>query len=252
MVQGGRVSPKSGKPSPDRGIGGISATLNTEKVGVHTVSMLVVGNIEFVALVDNVYSTLVAVTDAQGADFSLDREDLMKYFATAVYSRVAYVTRERRPIVRPEDMWALPAPMAYALNAIGRVELGNGITVVPQWVESAEQTNLLLSRDDVMRISRVLRALEPLGFRFVRQMEKSRDGDPTVMSIVPTYDDRGEVIFTSHTAATGIHFVTAAVLGFQPVEVPDGIPRMWLPDYTMAGRRLVTLRERYASMEATT
>lgn len=247
---GGSRGPNPGKSSPGRGLDGISPTLNLGKSGEDTVSLLLVGNVEFDALVRNVYIALVDATDAQGLVLNFTQEDLSRYFVSAMYARVANVTYGRQ-VVRPEDLWALPSPWAYAINAIGRVDLGNGLTIVPEWAGSPNPSpDGIMSRDETMRMTSRLKALEPLGFRWIRQIEKSRDGDKTVMAIIPTVDQHGDVIFTSHQPATGIHFMTAAVIGIQSVVVPAGIPKAWLPDYTLDARRLVQFRERYAQQSS--
>lgn len=236
---------KDRNPRHGGGMNFVAPTHNIQKVGEHTVTFMIAGSVEFGALVSRVHQQIDALLHAQGADVVVTEQELARYFATAVACRISHVTGVRFH-VRVSDKWALPLPFAYAVAALGRIDLPSGLTVLPKFDQSS--SDLVLNVDEFEDITARLRAIEPLGLRFAHAIESSMNGDDKVMLIVPVVTDQGDVSYTSQAAFTGVHAMTSAVLGAETVNVTGFIPPMWMPDYVIHERRLVQFRGRYADL----
>lgn len=157
----------------------------------------------FEQFVSNIYDALTERFGCAhgGALMPITVEDLTRYAYTAVRARVARVNSERVAIdgrnwqVRCDDTWALPTPLAFIIAGIGRVTLEMPvITIVPKWNE--EHDIHVLSYEDWSLISRRLRAIEAdkaNEITLAHAIEGGKQGDETLMALVPVRDAVGRV-----------------------------------------------------------
>jgi hypothetical protein len=227
----------------------IASTPYHGRIGVQNVTLLSVMDVDFSRHIVHVHSLMESTVVAQGGEFNTSLEELTKLFVTAVHSRVQHTrTKNGYPrqaaYVHPKNGWVLPTQFAYIANSVGFVRLSDGLEIVPEMSEAA--LALVMSQDEWQRAAIRLRGYEPLGVRLVHALESREVGDEKVMQIIPIVTDVGEVLYTSSEPTLGTHFLTAATLGINAVDVPVGVPRLWLPQYTVESRRLVAFFPRFA------
>jgi hypothetical protein len=203
---------------------------------------------ELVDLNHRVWTELQSKLVAAGGEMTVTEEELLRYFATAIYARVMWVNRTMPPRgFRPSDLWALPVAMHMVISAIGEVE-SDGIIYRPVWQAPADDT-LLLSIPEWERITRALLALEPFGLRFVKALELSERGVDKVMTLIRV-DEPGETFFYAYVPPHALEALIAAVLGIRRTDVGDmsGYPRDMIPTYRLRGSWVLGFMRDFARM----
>lgn len=225
----------------------IPAEVNFARIGEAKV-LVSVQNADLADFSDRVYDELESKLIVAGGSMpEITKEDLVRYFATAIYSRVMWVNRTMRPrSFRPDDPWALPVPMSYVVSAIGRVETEDGPTYVPEWDSAGD--DLLLPREEWEVLTRRLRALEPYGLRFVRAYEKDASGVGEVMSLLRLDTSEG-IFFYGNVPPHAFECLVALIAGLTPVD-PVELPAhpALLPKYKLRGEWVLHWRHDFASI----
>jgi len=204
-------------------------------------------------LTRRVWRELNAKLVAAGGQMTVAEEELLRYFATGIYHRVRWVTRNtQRGDIRPDDKWALPVAMHMVIGAIGIVETSEGLRYVPQWVaptQAAGEVPLIMSRDEWEEVTSRLLALEPFGLRFVKGYEKEISGVEKVMTLVRV-DDPDETFFYAWVPPHALEALIAAVLGVSRTEPVDvrGLPRDFIPTYRIRGSWVLSFMHDFARM----
>jgi hypothetical protein len=203
----------------------------------------------FERFVGNIYDALTERFGCAhgGALMPITVEDLTRYAYTAVRARVARVNSERVTIggrnwqVRCDDTWALPTPLAFIIAGIGRVTLEMPvITIVPKWNE--EHDVHILTYEDWSLISRRLRAIEAdkaNEITLAHAIEGGKQGDETLMALVPVRDSLGRV---TEIRSSGVFDPVAAaaylIAGLEPSTLDTAAlpqhPLMLPPRYIQA------------------
>jgi len=202
-------------------------------------------------LSDRVWLELNAKLIAAGGAMTVTLEELTRYFATAIYSRVMWVNRTMREgAFRPADKWALPVAMHMVVSAIGNVDgtgINAGIRYVPVWDVSG--ADLLLNRAEWENITVRLLALEPYGLRFVKAYEQSEVGVEKVMSLA-RIDEPEETYFYAWVPPHVLETIIAAVLGIRRIDpgTIDPLNRESIPPYRMRGRWVLRWMHDFARM----
>jgi hypothetical protein len=204
-------------------------------------------------LTTRVYDELQAKLIAAGGQMTVTEEELVRYFATAIYSRTMWVNRTMRPdAFRPNDKWALPVSMHMVVSAIGIVETAAGVRYVPEWVQpvtKAGEKPLILTRSEWENITRRLLALEPFGLRFVKAYEQSEAGVEKVMTLLRV-DEEAETFFYAWVPPHALEALIAAVLGVsrtQPVDM-SSMPLDSIPTYRIRGSWVLRFMHDFARM----
>jgi hypothetical protein len=221
-------------PSNLRILADLPGEMNPHSMG--DIQVLVsVSNTDLGDLSDRVWDELNAKLIASGGEMTVTREELVGYFATAIYSRTMWVNRNMRPgTFRPDDKWALPVAMHMVVNAIGIVDSQTGARYIPQWDEAG--TPLVLDRLTWESVTRRLIALEPFGLRFAKAYEKSEFGVEKVMSLLRV-DDISDFYYFAWVPPHALEALIAAVLGLKRVvSTPlDALPLDAIPRYRIRG-----------------
>lgn len=204
-------------------------------------------------LTTRVYDELNAKLIAAGGQITVTEDELLRYFATAIYSRTMWVNRTMRPdAFRPNDKWALPVSMHMVVSAIGIVETKEGVRYIPEWVQPTVKTGepaLILTRPEWESITRRLLALEPFGLRFVKAYEQSEAGVEKVMSLLRV-DEEAETFFYAWVPPHALEALIAAVLGIsrtRPVDV-SALPLDSIPTYRIRGSWVLRFMHDFARM----
>jgi len=234
-------------PANLRPLADLPGELTPHRMG--EVSVLVsASSADLADLSERVYDELESKLIAVGGQMTVEREELLRYFATAIYSRTMWVNRTMRPgSYRPNDKWALPVAFAMVVSAIGRVEGKDGVVYVPEWVESA--TPIVLEKPEWESITRRLIALEPFGLRFVKAYEQSENGVDKVMSLLRV-DEAEETFFYAWIPPHALEALIAAVLGIRrtgPVDV-TALPLDSVPTYRIRGSWVLRFMHDFARM----
>lgn len=221
-------------PSTLRNLADLPGELNPHAMGDVTV-LVSVQNTDLADLSDRVWDEINAKLIAAGGQMTVSQEELVKYFATALYSRTMWVRRTLPSGgFRPEDRWALPTQFHMVVSAIGRVESQTGIVYIPEW--DAAGNEFVLTRAEWESVTRRLTALEPYGLRFVKAYEKEISGVEKVMSLLKVVDEE-DFYFFSWVPPHALEALMAAVLGLSrvtPVDF-DSIPLDARPKYRIRG-----------------
>lgn len=191
-----------------------------------------------------------------GQPLPITQEDLTRYAYTAVKTRVSRVRGDRFHL-RCDDPWQLPAPLAVAINGIGRVSLeAPVVTILPQW--NTEYDSLLIT--DVREWHRITERLRTIGadqdakIVLVKALAGDRSGDENVMSLVPIRDESGRIVrlHSTHTV-DAIAATVFLISGFHSA-VYGGLslrthPQL-LPPYYMEAAALTQYLWRYVDTAA--
>lgn len=236
-----------------RPVGGldIASSPYLGRIGVQEVTLLSVMDVDFQRFIVHTHSSMESMVTAQGGVFDVTVEELTRLFVTALHSRVQH-TRQKNsyprqaPYIHPKSGWTIPTQFAYVANGVGVVRFSDGLEIVPEMSDAALQ--LVMTQEEWHALAVRLRGYEPLGVRLVHTLESRELGDEKLMQIIPVVAPNGEIVYTSSEPATGTHFLTAATLGIAAVDVPIGIPRTWLPQYTVDSRRLVAFFPRFTQV----
>jgi hypothetical protein len=195
----------------------------------------------FARYVSQLHATMEdAWTDThQGAELPVSSNELYRYCITALESRVKYV-RHERPVVKGNDQWYLPAPVAMILSMLGTVDTEAPVRrVIPKW--NSELDAHLLSYQEWTDISMRLRRVEldnDAKILLVHAIEKDRRGDEHLMSLVPQLAENGNVAHLRHNVreVDPIVATTFLILSLRP-ELVVG------PVLTDAERRLLPFHQ---------
>lgn len=200
-------------------------------------------------LSDRVWTELQAKLVAAGGEMLITKDELLRYFATAIYARVMWVNRTMPPRgFRPQDLWALPVAMHMVISAIGEVEK-DGVVYRPTWVPPQGENNIILSVVEWERITRQLLALEPFGLRFVKALEISERGVDKVMTLIRV-DEPDETFFYAYVPPHALEALIAAVLGVRRTDVSDmsTLPIDMIPTYRLRGSWVLGFMRDFARM----
>lgn len=202
-------------PANLRALADIPSENNPARMG--EVQVLVsVHNADLEDFASRVHSELNSKLVVIGGEMTVTREELLKYFATAIYSRVMWVNHTMDGnSFRPNEAWALPVPMHLVVSALGRVETDQGTVYVPMW--EAAGNDYLLSREEWEDVTRRLAALEPYGLRMVKALEKDEKGVEKVMSLLRLDTDEGEFFF-ANVPPHALECLVALIAGLTPAE----------------------------------
>jgi hypothetical protein len=160
-----------------------------------------------------VHDDLTARVRLAGGELVVTEEEMFRYLVTALHSRVMWVTRGRF-IVRPDDHWALPVPMAQVVSAIGIVNAEVGTRYVPAWNTSSD--DLLLEYSEWQDVSRRLLSVEALpGVDLIHAMEMSTDGVERVMCLMQG-EEEGVAYFYANIPIHALEALIALIAGLQP------------------------------------
>lgn len=202
---------------------------------------------------DRVWRELNAKLVAAGGELTVTPEELLKYFATAIYSRVMWVNRTMNSgSFKPNDKWAIPVAMHMVISAIGHVEgtgINNGIRYIPVWDEGGAE--FLLTRQEWERITVKLLALEPFGLRFVKAYEQSENGVEKVMSLLRVDDSvENDTFFYAWIPPHALETLIAAILGIRRTNSVTLNPqeRESIPPYRMRGSWVLRWMHDFARM----
>lgn len=159
------------------------------------------------------------------AELGITEDDMKRYLASAIYTRIQWVNGERNQLgTRPDGSrreWLLPDVFASITNAIGRVEDSNrGLTYVPQWNEESGIVPMNLA--ECQRMASMLKAIEGR-VHLVDGFEKRPEGVEEVMSILAVEVDGGVVEFVTDVPISPVDAITAMVLGLdaEPASASD-------------------------------
>lgn len=197
-----------------------------------------------------VYDELQAKLIAAGGQMTVTQDELLRYFATAIYSRTMWVNRTMTPgSYRPNDKWALPVAFHMVVSAIGRVETKDGVTYVPVWTAPPSEVLTVLPKPEWESITRRLIALEPFGLRFVKAYEQSETGVEKVMSLLRV-DEAAETFFYAWVPPHALEALIAAVLGVRRTEPVDvsSLPLDMIPTYRIRGSWVLRFMHDFARM----
>lgn len=238
----------SSLPANLRALSAIPAEINFDRMGEVPV-LVSVANADLADFSHRVYQELEAKLIVVGGNMppEISEEVLLKYFATAIYSRVMWVNHTTTPrSFRPDEPWSLPVPMSYVIAAIGRVETEDGPVYVPTWNPEGDQ--YVLSREEWEQVTRRLRALEPYGLRFVKAYEKDSTGVSDVMSLLRLETPDGEYFF-GQVPPHAFECICALIAGLSPV-APVQMPNhpALLPRYRLRSQWVVSWMHDFASL----
>lgn len=131
-----------------------------------------------------------------GQPLPVTSDEFLRYAYTAVKTRVSRVRNERFQF-RCDGPWQLPAPLAVAINGIGRVSLeAPVVTILPAWNPEYDPY-LITNEREWYRITERLRAVgaDPdCKIILIKQLAGDRTGDENVMSLVPVRDEAGRLV----------------------------------------------------------
>lgn len=155
-----------------------------------------------------------------GTELPVSEEELFAYCVTALKSRIDFVRRDRRPEVRTNETWYLPASVAMLANLIGYVDLEAPVVkIVPKMSEELERA--ALSHDEWQRLSMKMRRIEQdpnAKILFAHGMESDRRGDEAFMTYALQVDTAGKpmAVRGRHVEVEPIRATALLVLGVEP------------------------------------
>lgn len=183
---------------------------------------------------DRVYGEIAARVHLNGGEMPVTNEEFVKYFITALKTRVSWVNRGLPGSnfgIRVDDAWALPVPMAQVVSAIGIIDSGPGTRYVPAWNEESDE--FVLSRVEWEDVTRRLLALESLpGVDFIHALEKDISGVERVMCLMLGAED-GEEYFYADVPIHALEALVAMIAGLRPQAYVDVavLPPQLIPVY---------------------
>jgi hypothetical protein len=218
----------SSVPEELRGLERITSEIRPS-VGSELPVLIVVDNADLAEFSDRIWSQIDTSVALRGGSWDVTASQLLKYFATAIHTRVSHVNRQRRGAGRTElnmvrtgltvhDKWMIPFPMQHVISSIGVNTVGDGdVLVYPVWDEGGDQ--FLLSLQEQQEITRKLRVLEALGMRFARALEQNNEGVVKVMTLtfsVSESDPNGEWI--GNETFTVVDALSASIAGIRTAD----------------------------------
>jgi len=154
-----------------------------------------------------------------GTEFPVTPLELRRYFITGLKSRVQHVRMDRTDI-RTNDRWYMPAPFATVIARLGRVDLEVPVVrILPVWNLGLDSE--VLSFDEWLVVSQKLARVEAdrdAQILFAHALEKSRDGDPQLMGLLPRRAIDGTLIeLRSYRELDLIAATAYLIFGMSPV-----------------------------------
>jgi len=154
-----------------------------------------------------------------GQDLPVTKTDFIRYAYTAMKARVSRVRGERFQF-RCDAPWQLPAPLAVAINAVGRVSLeAPVVTILPAW-NSELDSRLITEEREWYRVTERLRAVgnDPdCKIILIKQLSCDQTGDENVMALVPVRDETGRLVrLHAHHPVDAVAATVFLISGFQP------------------------------------
>lgn len=182
--------------------------------------------------------------------------DFVRYAYTAVKTRVSRVRGERFHL-RCDEPWQLPAPLAVAINGLGRVSLeAPVVTLLPAWNPEYD-SRLITEQREWYQITERLRAVgnDPdCKIILVKALAGDRTGDENVMSLVPIRDELGRLVrLHAHHPVDAVAATVYLISGFQPDVYREYTLRthpQTLPAYYMEAAALTQYLWRYVDTAA--
>jgi len=145
------------------------------------------------------------------AALPFDSDEYLRYYYTAVRTRVARVNNERFTI-RCDDPWALNPVFATVMAGIGLVVLETpSVTYRPVW--DSVHDDKIMTKDEQANLTRRIRSLVDVdGMKFmpIFAISGDRTGVAEVMQILPMRDSMGRVT----RIASGTDFDPLAAVAF--------------------------------------
>jgi hypothetical protein len=211
--------------------------------------LISVSNVDLGDFSNRVWSELNAKVMAVGATMPVSQEELQRYFATAIKTRVDWVNHNAtRDSLRPNDKWSLPVAFALVVSAVGIVDTPDNLRYVPVWDPDGDA--LILTRSEWEDISRRLWALEPYGLRFVKAIEVSEAGVDKVMTLIPVQEEE-DVLFYSWVTPHVLETIMAVILGVArlggSVDVRS-LPKDFIPKHRIRGSVVLSYMHDFARM----
>jgi len=182
------------------------------------------------------------------------RDEFLSYAYTAVRTRVARVQNERFH-VRCDSEWQLVTGLATILAQIGRVILIDpSVTILPRW-NADHNDKLIQTREQFHSISSRLRVMakDPdCKFVFADAISGDRNGDPSLMALVPVRDELGKIIRIrgrkDFDAVAGVSYL---ILDLEPEGLEghalEGHPLL-MPPYFLRAAAVLQYMTRYAEV----
>lgn len=235
-------------PSNLRPLADLPGELNTRRMGEIQV-LISVSNVDLGDFSDRVWSELNTKVLAVGGQLLVTREELVKYFATAIKTRIDWVNHDaRQGSLRPNDKWALPVAFALVVSAVGIVDTPDNLKYVPVW--NPDGDSLVLTRIEWEDITRRLLAYETYGLRFVKAIEVSEAGVDKVMTLIPVQEQE-DVLFYSWVTPHVLETIMAIILGVSrfagPMDV-SSLPLDAIPKYRIRGSVVLSYMHDFARM----
>lgn len=181
----------------------------------------------FRRFVSEVYSVLADARNSYHRDMPVTEDQLWRYAVTGLWARLCCVNKglhrnyheNGTSDIRCNSDWQMPAMIAQVLNSIGTVLVDMPkYYIVPQW--NTDYDGFLLSYAEFQIVTRKLAILgrdDDLKVVLVRSLERSPDGNPIVMGIVPVRDIDGRIArLHSEQKIDGIAAFVYVAMGFAP------------------------------------
>lgn len=209
--------------------------------GVLRVEINPVGQ-ELTSLVHDIHADIALGVSVANGVMPVTAEQMLRYFVTALRTRVAHVTREGRFPIKPQDPWALPHVLNYIASAIGVVEFDT-FRIMPAW--NPEADTLVMSLEEQVQVTQQLRALKFRGYDFARALSSEREGHMMVMSLVHIGDE-----WVGHSIFTVADAIVAAIIGVAPEQefIPSNHP-LYVPAYRVQDREVLRYLIRLADVK---
>jgi len=235
-------------PSNLRPLADLPGELNTRRMGEIQV-LISVSNVDLGDFSDRVWNELNSKCLAVGGVLGVTREELIRYFATAIKTRISWVNHTARPgELRPNDKWSLPVAFALVVSAVGIVDTPDNLRYVPVWDEAGDA--LVLTRSEWEDISRRLWAIEPYGLRFVKAIETSEAGVDKVMTLIPV-QEADDILFYSWVTPHVLETIMAVILGVSRLSGTvdmTSLPKDFIPKHRIRGSVVLSYMHDFARM----
>jgi len=154
----------------------------------------------------------------ESQELPVSKAELLRYAYTAVKTRVSRVRGDRFHL-RCDEQWQMPAPLALAVNGLGRVTLeAPVVTIMPLW-NTEYDPFVITDKKEWYRITERLRAIgadHDCKFVFAGALAGDRTGDEAVMSLVPVRDELGRMVrLHAHHTVDAVAATVFLISGFQ-------------------------------------
>lgn len=217
--KGGNTPASVPKPSGWSALDNIKALSNTQEYKeVNVLISIENATIDEVVriTIEEMKSQLLSQVSIEDAERIIPSHlEMKRYFATALYTRIQWVSRYRNEIgTRPDSPkreWMLPDVFASIINAIGRYDdAERGISYVPFW--NPDNGIALMSMEECQNTARRLSALRP-DVHMVEGFEKRKEGLEQVMALLVVEDEMGAIVFHHDIPFSPVDAITALIVG---------------------------------------